>query len=194
MPTITIVNSLISMVTDEQSMTKGSILGIYLLVRCAESCPKLSNLICWLRWRFNVVISWRTLRTPLLWGELTNRCTERKMLQERKTELTFDKIVEVDSTKKVAALAFVSPCTIIRDRADDQYNCLSTFSYWDLVLKIADSQLSPPRRSFPSLSQLLGNQSPSDSASKSEQRPIKSSSQVVLYMVPSHRSKPCFQL
>jgi hypothetical protein len=50
------------------------------------------------------------------------------MLHEAKSELTFDKIVEVDSTKKVAALAFVSPCTISSYCADDQYNCLSTFS------------------------------------------------------------------
>jgi hypothetical protein len=111
------------------------------------------------------------------------------MLHEGKSELTFDKIVEVDSTKKVAALAFVSRCTIVRDRADDQYNCLSTLSYWDLVLKIADSQLSPPRRSSPSPSQLHGNPSLSNSASKSEQRPRKSSSQVVLYMVPSSSFK-----
>jgi hypothetical protein len=96
------------MVTNNQSRAKGSILETCLQVRCEESCPKLSNLICWLRWRFNVVISWRTLRNPFLWGELTSRFTERKMLKEAKSELTFDKIVEVDSTKKVAALAFVS--------------------------------------------------------------------------------------
>ena len=116
------------MVTDEQSRARVSILGIYLLVRCEESYPKLSNLICWLRWKLNVVISWRKLRCRLLRCKLTSRFTERKMLREAKSELTFDKIVEVDSTKKVAALAFVSFCVIVHDRADDQYNCLSTLS------------------------------------------------------------------
>jgi len=55
------------------------------------------------------------------------------MLHEAKSELNFDKIVEVDSTKKVAALAFVSLCPIIYDGADDQYNCLSTLSYNSLL-------------------------------------------------------------
>ena len=55
------------------------------------------------------------------------------MLHEAKTELTFDKIIEVDSTKKVAALAFVSFCVIVHDRADDQYNCLSMLSYSTLL-------------------------------------------------------------
>jgi len=50
------------------------------------------------------------------------------MVQEQKSELPFEKIIEVDSTKKVAALAFVSFCVIVHDRADDQYNCLSTLS------------------------------------------------------------------
>lgn len=126
MRTIMIVCSLISMMTDRQSRAKVSTLEIYLLVRCEESCPKLSNLIGWLRWRLNVVISWRKLWCPLLQCKLTRRFTERKMLQEQKSELTFDKIIEVDSTKKVAALAFVSPCTIASYCADDQYNCLST--------------------------------------------------------------------
>ena len=58
---IMIVRSLISMVTNKQSRAKGSILEICLLVKCEGSCPKLSNLICWLRWRFNVEISWRKL-------------------------------------------------------------------------------------------------------------------------------------
>jgi hypothetical protein len=43
------------------------------------------------------------LRTKLM-----TRFTERKMFQEEKAELEFDDIVEEDSTKKVAALAFVS--------------------------------------------------------------------------------------
>jgi len=41
-------------------------------------------------------------------AKLTSRFTERKMFQEEKTELDFDEIIEDDSTKKVAALAFVS--------------------------------------------------------------------------------------
>lgn len=40
--------------------------------------------------------------------KLMTRFTERKMFQEEKTELDFDEIIENDSTKKVAALAFVS--------------------------------------------------------------------------------------
>ena len=46
--------------------------------------------------------------SPVVGVKLTSSFTERKMLREGKSELTFDKIVEVDSTKKVAALAFVS--------------------------------------------------------------------------------------
>jgi hypothetical protein len=168
---------------------KSSILETYLLVRCEESCPKLSNLICWLRWRFNVAISWRKLGCPLFRCKLTSRFTERKMLHEGKSELPFDQVIEVDSTKKVAALAFVSPCIIASYRADDQYNCLSTLSCPETLVSIADSQLSPPRRSSPSPNPLHGNPSHSSSASKSEQRPIESSSQVVLYMVPSSSFK-----
>ena len=62
------------------------------------------------------------------------------MLQEEKSELTFDEIVEEDSTKKVAALAFVSRSPHESGRADNQYNCLSTLSYADgLTLQLTHS-------------------------------------------------------
>jgi hypothetical protein len=41
--------------------------------------------------------------------KLTCRFTERRMHEEEKTEMTFEEIVDDDSTKKVAALAFVCP-------------------------------------------------------------------------------------
>lgn len=83
-------------------------LGIYPLVRCDKIYQMPFNLICWLHWRNSVEISWRKLAISLS-TKLTIRFTERKMFEEEKTELTFEEIVEDDSTKKVAALAFVSP-------------------------------------------------------------------------------------
>ena len=41
-------------------------------------------------------------------SKLIGRFTERKMAEEEKTEMTFEEIVDEYSSKKVAALAFVS--------------------------------------------------------------------------------------
>jgi hypothetical protein len=60
--------------------------------------------------------------------KLKIRFTEKRMFQEEKTEMDFDEIVEDDSTKKVAALAFVSSDPHSVDRANGQYNCLSKIS------------------------------------------------------------------
>lgn len=121
--------------TDRQSRMKGSVLGTYLPVKCEGNCQKRSSLTCWLRWNLNVVILCRELAGASRCCKLTSSFTERKMLQEEKSELTFDEIVENDSTKKVAALAFVSRSPHESGRADNQYNCLSTISCSRMVLR-----------------------------------------------------------